>query len=263
MILVIAGSGHVVVVAGREGASTVVSAVALGSGFAAVFAVAGLAAVLATARGRAVVTTTGRAAVSVVSVVASGASGVDAELVAAQLDALDLVEGALVVVAVVVLDDALIGARRVYIGERDGAVLAADVLEVLPAGVGRQVGDDAAELTAADAGLSARGRSAVAGRRLPAGRATTTVVRVGAVAGGLAATLATLGMLNYDALAHEVAAVEVLDGIFGIARVFELDESERAHDADILEALLGCLKAMVSKECSGCGWREKERELTP
>lgn len=128
----------------------------------------------------------------------------------------------------------------VDIGERDGAVLTTNVLEILPAGVGREVGNDTTELAAADTRFTARRRgSTIAGRgSIPAiAAAATTVESVRTVAGRLTTTLTALCVLDYDSLAHEVLAVEILDGIFGITRVLELDKTERAHNADIVQAL--------------------------
>lgn len=146
-------------------------------------------------------------------------------------------------------------------------MLAANVFEILPARVRRQVGDDAAELAATDAWLSARRRGSIARRRLPAiaAAAASAVVRVGAIASGFTTTLAALGMLHYDALAHEALAIKILDSVFSVTRVLELDKSKRAHDADIVETLRWC-KARCKDEavnerterCEGC-----DNELTP
>lgn len=225
----------------RNGASAVIAAVALGDRLATVLAVAGLMAVITSTRRGAVIATTRRRAA--LAIIARWTSRVNAELVATELDAFDLVEGTLVVVTVVVLNDALFGTGSVDVGERDGTVLTADVLEILPARVGRQVGNDATELAAADPRLtSRRRRSAVAGGgSVPTVAATTagsTIVGVGGIASRLTTTLCALCLLNYDSLAHKVFAIKVLDGIFSVTGVLELDKAKRAHDANIVEAAI-------------------------
>lgn len=237
--LVISGTGNIVIVTRRERASAVPveSTVALGSRLAAVLAITRLTAVITSTRRRAVIATAGRASVTVIT---GRASRVDAKLETTKLGALDLVKGTLVVVTVVVLDDTLVRTSGINIGERDGTVLATNILEVLPAGVGRKVGDDAAELATTEARLTARrrgDRGAVARRRFSS-TTTAAVVRVRAVASRLRTTaLALLGVLDYDALAHEVLTIKVLDGILSITMMLELDKAKCAHDADIVEAL--------------------------
>lgn len=239
--LVVARARDVIVITRRKRASAVVATVTLGNGLAAVLAVTGLTAVVTSTGRRAVIATTRRRAA--VAVIARRTSGVDAELVASQLGTFDPVESTLVVVTVVVLDHTFVGAGGIDVGKSDGAVLATNILDVLPAGVGRKVGDDAAELATTETGLAAGRRSTttVAGGRsvstVAAAASATSTVRVASVASGLAATLAALCVLDQNALAHEVLAVKVLDGVFGVTRVLELDEAERAHNTDIVKAL--------------------------
>ena len=120
------------------------------------------------------------------------------------------------------------------VAERNFAHFSHKVLQILPRNIRREILHDDPVFGAK------RRRATIARRRVAAESRMTTVpaVETAAAASPASATAAaagTFGELDAHAFAVEAFAVEILDGVFGVADVIELDEAEPSLEDDVAQ----------------------------
>jgi len=119
------------------------------------------------------------------------------------------------------------------VAERNFAHFSHKVLQILPRNIRREILHDEPVFRAK------RRRATIARRRVAAESRMTIVAAVetaaSASATAAAAAAGTFGELDAHAFAVEAFAVEILDGVFGVADVIELDEAEPSLEDDVAQ----------------------------
>lgn len=168
----------------------------------------------------------------------SAASFDQADSFTSQLLVVQLFERSIEAVAGSEFDHALAAAIAMRVAEGHFAHFPAKVLQILPRDGRREVFDDEAMFRAngrrATVVATARRRSAESGMTV----VTSIAIAAAATAVAASATAAAAGALGeFDsyALAVETLAVEVLDGVLGVAEILELDEAETSLEDDVAQ----------------------------
>lgn len=193
----------------------------------------------------------------------SAASFDQADSFTSQLLVVQLFERSIEAVAGSEFDHALAAAIAMRVAEGHFAHFPAKVLQILPRDGRREVFDDEAMFRAngrrATVVATARRRSAESGMTV----VTSIAIAAAATAVAASATAAAAGALGeFDSYA---LAVEVLDGVLGVAEILELDEAETSLEDDVAQlpvtleetfqvGLASALRKSPNEKTSAHGW---------